>query len=302
MPPDFVIVGAPRSGTTWLYSQLRRHAGLFLPVNKEPRFLAAPPAERFTGPGDDRWMESVVTAESDYEALFAGAGDRLTGEASTDYLYRGQVVSRRLHDRAPSARIIVLLRDPADRAHSAWKMLRQQGHESLDFGSALDVESRRIDDGWAWCWHYTEHGFYTRNLEPYFERFDTGQILILRYADIARRPQRVLDSVTDFLQIPALTGNDLTTKVNDRPLTRGIASSRVRQSILGTRIARVAPAALRRRARAAVDHMTLYEPSLDEATRTRLNRVYDEDLRRLPDLIGRRAGTDLREDLLDTNS
>jgi hypothetical protein len=287
MPPDFVIIGAPRSGTTWLYSKLTRHPRLFLPENKEPRFYASNPDERFAGPGDDKWVASVVTDESEYETLFAGAGDRLRGEASTDYLYRGQVVTPRLYDRAPSARIIVVLRDPAERAHSAWKMLRQQGHESLDFEHGLDLESRRIADGWAWCWHYTQHGFYTRNLEPYFERFGPEQILVLRYADIPRRPQKVLDSVTDFLQVPPLSGNDLATKINDRPLTRGRASSRLRRSILGTRVARVAPAAARRRARAAVDRVTLYEPALEEQARARLDSLFENDLERLPDLIGR---------------
>jgi hypothetical protein len=284
--PDFVVIGAPRSGTTWLYKQLSLHPGVFLPKdNKEPRFFAVREGESpvFTGPGDDVWSSGLVANRADYEQLFATAGDRCKGEASTDYLYRGSVAASTMRELVPSVRIVAILRNPVERAYSAWRFLTHSGHETASFEAGLAAEPQRIADGYAWWWHYTRHGFYARNLQPYLETFPREQILLLSYDDLVESPQAFLDTVTEFIGVEPLRGEDLGERVNEAPLTRA-----VRRSARGTLLARAVPASARGRARAALDRLTLYKPPVGDESSSKLTALYRPDLEQLEELTGRR--------------
>lgn len=284
--PDFVVIGAPRSGTTWLYTQLSRHPGLYLPDNKEPRFLAVDPGEPpvFTGPGDDAWAQGMVVGRDEYERLFAAAGDRRKGEASTDYLYQGAATARNMRELVPSVRLVAILRNPAERAHSAWRYLRRLGHETLSFDEALAAEQRRIAEGWAWCWHYAQHGFYGRNLAPFLETFPADRILVLAYADLARRPQALLDEVTEFVGVAPLRGERLDERVNEVALTRELPRAPVGAGLAK----RALPAPVLRAAGAAIGRFSLYKPSLGRRSRSRLAALFERDLALLEELTGRR--------------
>src|SRR5690348_8390944 len=126
--PDFLIAGVPKAGTTALHAALTRHPDLFLPRVKEPKFfLTDGPPPTSGGPGDVQTYQEHVWRRDRYEALFAPAPPHArTGEATPFYLY-----DRGAHDRIakllPDVRIVVLLRDPVDRAHSNWTHLWNAG-------------------------------------------------------------------------------------------------------------------------------------------------------------------------------
>jgi Sulfotransferase domain len=294
--PDFVIIGAPRSGTTWLYSQLSRHPDVFLSSNKEPRFFAfrANSSHTFNGPGDDEWIEPVIFDETEYMSLFTGSSGRITGEASTDYLYQSSVAATKMRDLVPDVRIVAILREPVDRAYSAWALTKNLGHERLEFDAAIAAEPMRVADEWAWYWHYVQHGFYARNLAPFFETFPSDQILILTFKELVHEPIRFITNVTEFLEISPVQ-EALTEGVNHRPVARGAFSHVVRRSLLGSEMTRartVLPRAVRRRARRLVDRVTL-DSGMSAETRVQLGRLYRDDLALLPEVIGR--SLDLRQ-------
>jgi Sulfotransferase family len=204
--PDFLVAGVPKAGTTALHAALTRHPGLYLSPVKEPKYFLtgdAPPPAR-GGPGDALTYREHVWQRDKYEALFAGAPPgTLKGEATPLYLYDQQALGR-IRDLIPEARLIVILRDPVERAHSNWAHLWSAGLEPVgDFVKACAEEERRVAAGWASFWHYTGLGKYGEQLRHAFTLFPREQVLVLRYRRLVDEPAPTLDLICEFLGVQA---------------------------------------------------------------------------------------------------
>ena len=204
--PDFLVIGAPKAGTTALHAALTRHPSLYLSPVKEPKFFLTdgPPPARGGGPGDARTYREHVWRRGDYEALFDGAPPgTLRGESTPFYLY-DRLAHRGIRDLVPGARLIVVLRDPVERAHSNWAHLRSAGLEPIgDFVSACAAEDRRVAAGWAHFWHYLRLSRYGEQLDHLYTVFPREQVHVLRYRLLVDEPARALDSICGFLGVPA---------------------------------------------------------------------------------------------------
>jgi Sulfotransferase family len=216
--PDFLVIGVPKAGTTALHAALVRHPQLFLPGVKEPKFfLTDGPPPRHGGPGDVQTYGEHVWRRTDYEALFdrAPAGARL-GEATPFYLY-DRAAQERIARLVPHARLIAVLRDPVDRAHSNWAHLWAAGLEAKsDFVAACRAEPLRRRAGWAHFWHYVGLGRYGEQLENLYRRFPREQVLVLRYRDLVDQPGDTLDRVCTFLGVATGVVNEVPAE-NVRP-------------------------------------------------------------------------------------
>jgi len=193
----------PKAGTTALHSALARHPRLFMSPVKEPKFFLTdgpPPAKG--GPGDALTYREHVWRRPEYEALFDPAPPgTLRGESTPLYLY-DRVAMRRIRETIPGARLIVVLRDPVERAHSNWTHLWSAGLEPVgDFVRACDQEERRIEAGWASFWHYIGLGRYGDQLEYLFTLFPREQVLVLRYRLLVDEPAQTLDRICEFLGV-----------------------------------------------------------------------------------------------------
>lgn len=227
--PDFLIAGVPKAGTTGLHAALVRHPQLFLPRVKEPKFfLTDGPPPTSGGPGDVQTYQQHVWRRADYEALFdpAPAG-MLRGEATPFYLYDRQA-HRRIHRLIPDVKVILVLRDPVDRAHSNWAHLRTDGLEpEADFLAACAQETRRRDAGWADFWHYLAMGCYGSQVRDLFELFSREQVLIIRYRDLRDSAAATLDKVCGFLGVQSgvideVPWQNVSRQVPDTPLNDSI--------------------------------------------------------------------------------
>ena len=203
--PDFLIAGVPKAGTTALHAALVRHPQLFLPTVKEPKFFLSdgrPPSSG--GPGDVQTYREHVWRRGDYEALFDPAPrGTLRGEATPFYLYDHQAHNR-IRAVVPDAKVILLLRDPVDRAHSNWTHLWNAGLEpEADFLAACRAEEQRKAAGWAHFWHYLSQGLYGRQVQHLFSVFPREQVLLLRYRELKDAPDATLDRVCSFLGVRA---------------------------------------------------------------------------------------------------
>lgn len=290
MRPTFVIAGAPRAGTTWLYSNLSKHPDVFLTANKEPRFYGVNEIDHlsFTGPGDDRWLSHLTQDRDSYEALYSGARDgQLRGEASSDYLYRSTIAAPRLHQDVPSARVIFILRNPAHRAYSNWLQHVQYGRESLSFGDALDAEEERIGLGWAWWWHYTKRGFYSEQLEPFLEIFPRDQVLIVLHDELRRDPQALVEKVCGFLEIDPVVDDQAEERKNHSLVARSPAHRTARRLLKPAALAarHLLPQGAEERMRRWYHRKTL-GPSISDADRQRLTRTFSPDVERLAGITG----------------
>ena len=199
--PDFLIVGAPKAGSTALHAALAQHPALYMSPVKEPKFFLSdgPPPPR-GGPGDAQTYREHVWRRADYEALFDGApAGTLRGESTPLYLH-DPAAQRRIRDLLPDARLIAVLRDPVERAHSNWTHLWSAGLEPIgDFVRACEEEPRRIEAGWASFWHYLSLGRYGEQLEHLYTLFPREQVLVLRYHSLVDSPAQTLDRICDFL-------------------------------------------------------------------------------------------------------
>jgi hypothetical protein len=209
--PDFFIAGAPKAGTTALHAALAAHPCLFMSAVKEPKFFLTdgPPPSRGGGPGDVQTYREHIWRREEYEALFDGAPPgTLRGESTPFYLYSA-AAQERILALVPHAKLIVVLRDPVERAHSNWTHLWSAGLEPIgDFVSACAEEDARVAAGWADFWHYTRLGRYGEQLEDLFLRFAREQVFILRYRALIDAPARTLDDICEFLGVqPGIIGH-----------------------------------------------------------------------------------------------
>jgi hypothetical protein len=193
--PDFIIGGAPRSGTTWLYELLDRHPDVYMarPLKPEPKFFLV-----------DYLYARGLTFYAD--TWFAAAGrSRLAGEKSTDYLESAAAAERIARD-LPGVKLVFILREPAERAYSNYLWSRMNGLETEDFETALRLEAAREKElperlRFARPFSYFSRGLYADLLAPYLQRFAREQMLILRFEDIRDRAGELAERLHRFLGV-----------------------------------------------------------------------------------------------------
>ena len=206
--PQFVIAGAPKAGTTALHAALATHPALYLPPVKEPKYYLTdgrpPPRGGQRGPGDAHSAQEWIWRREEYLALFDGApAGAVRGESTPFYLY-DRAAQARLAADVPAVKVVVVVRDPVDRAYSNWAHLRADGLEpEADFGAAVALEEQRIADGWAPFWHYRGLGRYGEQLRELYRRVPREQVFLLRYRQLVDTPRETLDRVSGFLGVEA---------------------------------------------------------------------------------------------------
>lgn len=289
--PNFLVIGAARSGSTALFDYLSQHPDIYTSDPKEPHFFAfmgTRPA--FRGPGDDETINRhAVTEEGAYRALFRDArGARAVGEGSVSYLYY-PCAPKNIERTVPDVRLICILRNPADRAHSAYQYVRARTYEPLpDFRQALAREEERIEAGWHHIWHYRRMGRYHEQLRRFYRAFDPTQIRVYRFEEFARDPKPVLRDCFEFLGVdPAL-------RLRRKPVTvpSGEPRSKALQSFLlesppgKEAVKRLIPGEIRRWLSGRIRKANLKKAPLDPDVRQELLEYYREGIEKLEDLTG----------------
>jgi hypothetical protein len=202
--PDFLVIGAPKAGTTALHAALAQHPEVFTSHPKEPKYWLcddAPPPT-WTGPGDAHSNQEWIWRRSDYEGLFAPAeSGQVRGESTPFYLWsRG--AHRRIAESAPGIKLIAVVRDPVDRAYSNWMHLWSDGLEPVsDFETAFNRQEERVRAGYAPFWRYRDLGLYAEQLQHLYRYVARDRVLVLRYRQLVDRPGETLDLVCAFLGI-----------------------------------------------------------------------------------------------------
>ncbi len=199
-PPNFLIVGTAKGGTSSLYQYLKRHPDIYMSLVKEPKFFLTHflnfPRK---GIGDELADRIIVKDYKNYLALFSDVRDeKKIGEASTMYLYYYENTIPKIKEMLGDIQIIIILRNPIDRAFSAYMHLVGDGREHLSFEDGLKEEENRIKD-WAGMWHYTRVGFYYRQVKAYLENFT--QVKICLFDDLKADPAKLVQEVFEFLGV-----------------------------------------------------------------------------------------------------
>ena len=289
--PEFIVIGAARSGTTALHSYLSQHPHIFMPAEKEPNFFSFEGEDlKCVGPGADFINNSITDLEK-YQNIFAQVPESTTcGEASPLYLFVPKTAERIKH-HIPQARLIVLLRNPIEQAYSHFLYATKQAVESEpDFVKALNLEEKRLSDGWQPLFGYSRFPRYAEQLERFFEHFPKDRMFIRTYEDFQEDPERILRELFGFIGVDPEFQPDM----SNRPNAGGVPKNRAFQDFLMksnpiTRaIGYVVPQGLRLAIRDKMSAMNLKEKEgmPDEARRILKDRLSDE-IRALEKLIDR---------------
>ena len=191
---DFIIAGTQKGGTTALDEYFRTHRNICMADKKEVHFF-----------DEDRYFEKKSPNYSKYHKYFSPNDYSLViGEATPIYMYWEKAIER-IHVYNPQIKLIIILRNPIDRAFSHWNMERDKGRESRTFLKAILDEDSKINSpnhSQNKILSYLDRGYYSQQIKNIYKYFNKNQLLILRSEDLRENPDNTLMNVAGFLSIP----------------------------------------------------------------------------------------------------
>lgn len=278
--PNFVIVGAMRSGTTSLARYLGAHEDVFMAPQKEVHFF-----DRHFHRGID-W----------YRDQFKGAaGERAVGEATQTYLYDERAMLR-MAEVLPDARLVAILRNPIDRAYSHYWHNRSIGRESLDFRTAVSAEPDRLRSGDAadrYTFSYVDRGRYTRQLRRLAELYPRDAIHVILFDDLLESQVEVFQGACRFLGVPASAmPQDI-----GRPINSFVRFRSLRLRQLAKRLPRRLGNVVGR-----INNKSVPYPPMEPDVRAGLQGLFRSDIEELGSWLDRDMSRWLRAGELDTRA
>ncbi len=274
--PNFFLVGAPRSGTSAMYSLLKQHPEAYLAILKEPHFF-----------GTDLTIQPHTIRDRElYLSMFAEAGDhKCVGEGSVWYL-SSRRAAEEIRAFSPEARIVALLRNPTEMAYSLYHLYRRTGNEELPtFEEALAAqdercEGRRIPAATYFPegLQYVEAARAADKVERYFAAFGRERVRIVLFEDFRRDNARVYREVLEFLGIDP----GFVPELNPARAAARIQEMAIRQ------LRRTDPRVRRKIGREGLrQHASPEREPLSPELKARLREIFRPDVAALSELLGR---------------
>ncbi|WP_181833169.1 sulfotransferase family protein [Bacillus taeanensis] len=281
--PNFYIVGAAKCGTTSLYYYLNSHPNVYMSTMKEPHFFA-----QVNPTKEQRHIVPVVSNEVDYLKLFEGCEDgMLKGEASPSYLW-SEKAPLNIYEKAPDGKIIILLRDPIERAYSHYLMDFRQGVQTKSFYEALKEDYSKKEKGWGVSHLYVELGLYYEQVKRYLETFGDDQIKVLLFEDLKSNRESLMEEICGFLDVDF---NLLAFEKDKVYLRYAAPRNKLAQKVMGNPMIRNAAKFVPQAFRTGIKDKVLFKrtekPKMDENSKNFLKEVYETDLQQLESLLNK---------------
>lgn len=303
--PNFLIIGAAKSGTSSLYMYLEQHPKIYMSPLKEPHYFSFDSISKQTpGPGDA--IHLAITDLEAYQHLFDPVKEeKAIGEASTSYLYREEAAER-IHALIPHAKLIAILRHPAERAFSAYMhVVRDQRETAEDFEDALNQETLRKQENWDPIWHLTSVGFYYEQLSRYYRLFPQEQIKVYLYEDLVNEPIRLLQEIFTFLSVDPDFLPDSTVRFNVSGEQKSLFIHKLGLALFNSPnpirwiSRRIVPKTWRWKVTNWIRQQNLKKQQLPVHQREKLIDLYREDILKLQGLIDRDLSHWLKKETID---
>ena len=268
--PDFLIVGAAKSGTTSLYHYLKQHPQIFMPSLKEPNYFSQIPKNR-----------DFVTDWNEYVQLFKSAKINETiGEASTSYLFCYKRTIPAIKERLGNPKIIIILRNPIERAFSHYLFYIKLGIEKNSFDKVLTLNYIVENGPWKIKINpYLELGFYYEQVKAYKDNFENVRVHL--YDDFKLKQLELIKDVYLFLELDANFSPSLEIRnvsgIPKNKLTGAILSN---PWISKTLISKI-PYSIKTRLR----NVLLEKQSIPDGSKETLKEIYKNDIEKVSALI-----------------
>ena len=221
--PNLYLVGAMKGGTTTIADALMTHPDVYACPIKEPNYFCTDLYTQglgLNGLGTSQVLKLIrrgrklhhayISDENVYKSLYDGAANEsVVADFSTNYLY-SQEAARNIARVAPNAKILIVLRNPVDRAFSEFVMNCAIGVAAPPFRKWLDMEERILAQGEHSVDHrYVYAGLYCDQVKRYFDAFPQDQIKIVLFDDLEADAVSVLNEIARFLEIRAFAGREI---------------------------------------------------------------------------------------------
>lgn len=207
--PEFLIIGGQRCGTTSLFNYLLDHPLTLPPLVKEPQFFT-----QHWSRGTGWYRAQFPTDLRRSRQSMQGRRGSVTFEATPYYLFH-PCAAERAAQVLPAAKLVVLLRDPVERAYSHYQHTVRQGFESMSFPEAIELEPTRLageedrirsEPGYHGTNHrvfsYVSRGFYAEQLERWMVHFPRNSLLVVQSEELFADPARHYRELLAFLGLP----------------------------------------------------------------------------------------------------
>lgn len=285
--PDFIISGAAKGGTTSMYRILEQHESVFVPpYNKETYFFSFFNREL---PYEKDFLDYAIKNPVEYFSLFKGKENLLLGEASIGYLYDYefciQNIKKFYGEEYRKVKIIMILRNPVDRAFSHFNFLIRNGIESLSFEEAIKKEviqeRKTIRPGFD----YLEYGMYAKQVKAFLDNFDNVKVFLF---EELRDFSKLSNDLFQFLEIePKALNQAIKANPSGIPKSKFIVSL-LRKNRLLSIIYRMFPLRTQDRLKNTRDKVLakfLKRTKMNEDTRRDLVEYFREDIDKLERLL-----------------
>ena len=289
MKPNFLLLGATKSGTTTLSDLLDCHPEILISRPKEPGHFHS--EAEFSRGMEYYWKEY----------FYHWRDEPAIGDCTTTHFYL-PFVTERIANRLPDAKLIVILRNPVNRAFSHWWMLKSANIEKDEFPVslrknliALKSKHRFHGSDGQTNWNnylsrtsdyaptYLDVGHYATHIENYLGFYDRSKLLVLQFEELLKEPNEVIRKVCDFLEVSSISLEQAETKSN---VGSSMLFSRIRRVDQYLKISKVLPLSVKIKVASLVNSYSK-KPHIDNDSREFLKEYYFSHNQRLSELLGR---------------
>jgi hypothetical protein len=292
--PTFIVIGAPKSGTTSLFYYLKQHPDVFLPERKELHFFSYEYLkEHAKGPGDAGILAALCSDRETYESYYRSAdASAAVGEFSPSYLFFSDTAEK-IFDALGKVRIIAILRNPVEKAYSQYMHLVRDNLENLSFLEALHAEEERKKNGWSDIWWYAKSSRYSDKIKKFFNVFGKDSAKVILFEEFTNDPSKILRDICDFIGVNGDFPFD-TSKVYNKtgqPRSKLIANFFSRPNLVKAVAKKIIPERIRFPLRIALHALNTGDKDpIDPSSKKYLKDLFRNDSLKLEKLIGRKTG------------
>ncbi len=279
--PNFFIVGVAKAGTTSLYTHLKKTPGVFMSSEKEPHYFYNKVAQSIENRG--------IGKQSEYLKLFQGATkEKAIGEASPGYLVNPES-AKLIHDAVPNARIIILLRNPVERAFSHYLTRKTKGTVKQTFHEIITSGINDRKKGIVSEFNFVlDPGLYTTNVERFLDIFGIDKVKILIFEEFIKEPKKTVKEILEFLGVDAKPPENIEKPYNVFRAPRGKLSQIILTSDRLVNLSRhILPQSLRWELKEKFLVKKESKPKIAKEDTQLLEQFYKNDIRELKNLLKR---------------
>jgi len=291
---NLFIVGAAKSGTTSLYEYLSHHPSVFFPLVKEPNYYSRAESHNSSAYNKPKAGESyhnkIITDESVYFELYEKAtGFQVIGDASPSYLW-DELSASRIHKDYPEAKILIILRNPVDRAYSHYLMDLASGvQRDRDFMSALAFDNAKEERQWGRAHLYQDLGLYSAQVSRYMRLFGRSNVKVIMYEEFIDDTQRNIKNIFDFIGVDSGISREIDFGLVHNPyrISRHGAGMFLFMKLKFGFLRHLLPSRIRRELSQKILYKKSTKPKLNTSERDQLKKFYMEDILELETILGR---------------